>query len=412
MKAIVILFVSFFVFLSIGNSQNIDVNIAGIVARNFFYEKVNQFEAKSFSEIKISESFTRTDENQIVVYYIFNIKGGGFIAVSSHNATEPILFYSFKGKYDTSKKNPAFDFWTEQYVNEISEAIANKEKQVSEIAQKWKHLKITNPEELTISRDKAIQPLIISEWDQGTYYNEQCPVDAAGPDGHTLTGCVATCMGQILYYYKFPNTGTGSYIYTHPTYGPISADFGNTTYEWNGMQNKLTDSNYPVALLLHHLGVGVDMDYGPTGSGMWNHSAAYVYRTYFKMCPETRYIFRDSVTLDWDSIIIANLDAKKPLYYAGWADDTSYTIGHAFVCDGYQSPTYYHFNWGWGGSYDGFFYTNALSPGGNNFNHVQELIADIYPDTISFTYPQSCSAVDTSIYASGTLNDGSSLLDY
>ncbi len=393
-------------------AQNINISTAKKVARNFYYEKTNIFSTRSFTDIKIKDYYTKTTKNDIPVYYIFNFKEGGFVAVSAHNAALPVPFYSFAGQYSNNEDNPAFRFWIQQYEKQILHAIQNNLQAETKTAEEWQHLIDSKPDELHISKDKSIPPMVISEWDQGIYYNEQCPVDAAGPGGHALTGCVATALGQLLYYYKFPDTGTGSHSYTHPNYGIISADFSNTTYEWSGMQNKLTNSNYPAALLLHHLGVGVDMDYGPSASGMWNHSAAYVLRTYFKYCSETRYIFRDSTTLDWDSLIISNLDNKKPLYYAGWADDTSFTSGHAFVCDGYQSPGYYHFNWGWGGSYDGFFYTNALTPGGNNFNHAQELIVDIYPDTINYFYPENCQNTDTLTYTAGTINDGSHLLDY
>lgn len=39
------------------------------------------------------------------------------------------------------------------------------------------------------------------------------------------------------------------------------------------------------------------------------------------------------------------------------------SAGHAFVCDGYYNG-YFHFNWGWGGNYDGFFKLTALTPAG------------------------------------------------
>ncbi|MBU0764697.1 MAG: C10 family peptidase [Bacteroidetes bacterium] len=121
----------------------------------------------------------------------------------------------------------------------------------------------------------------------------------------------------------------------------------------------------------------------------------------------TRYIFRDSTGLDWDSILVANLDAGKPMYYAGWSDDSSFTSGHAFVCDGYMNPGYYHFNWGWSGSLDGFFYTSSLTPGSAQFTYAQEVICDIYPDTLSYIFPEGCSGTGTLTNISGTLNDGS-----
>ena len=139
---------------------------------------------------------------------------------------------------------------------------------------------------------------------------------------------------------------------------------------------------------MYHCGVGVDMVYGPNGSGMYNHSAAHVLKTYFKYSPDTRYEFRDSTTLDWDSLIVSHLERGIPLYYAGWSvPDTN---GHAFICDGYQrvdNANYYHFNFGWDGQSNGYFYTNALNVSGSHFNLAQELIINAYPDTAQYEYP-------------------------
>jgi hypothetical protein len=52
---------------------------------------------------------------------------------------------------------------------------------------------------------------------------------------------------------------------------------------------------------------------------------------------------------------------------------------HAFVCDGYRSDNYFHFNWGWEGSSDGWFLTSALNTGGASFNSNQLIIINIMP---------------------------------
>jgi hypothetical protein len=171
------------------------------------------------------------------------------------------------------------------------------------------------------------------------------------------------------------------------------------------MENALDHSNAEVAEIIYHLGVSVDMVYGPDGSGMYNHKAAYTLKTFFKYSPETQYVYRDSTTMDWDSLIIAHLDQKIPLYYAGWSVPNIY--GHAFICDGYQGEDFYHFNWGWSGSNDGYFYTDTLTPGGNNFNLAQELVINAVPDTNLYDYPVHCQGDKNYEALFGTLDDGS-----
>ncbi len=167
--------------------------------------------------------------------------------------------------------------------------------------------------------------------------------------------------------------------------------------------------NTEISKLIYHCGVGVDMHYGPDGSGMTNHSAARVLRTYFKFSPETEYLFRDSTDLNWDSVIVSHLNRRMPLYYAGWSvPDIN---GHGFICDGYKtmdSSYYFHFNFGWSGYMDNYYYTNSLYVGSSNFNLAQELIINAYPDTTQYAYPtpQPLTGILTLTADEGTFTDG------
>lgn len=59
------------------------------------------------------------------------------------------------------------------------------------------------------------------------------------------------------------------------------------------------------------------------------------------------------------------------------------TGGHAFICDGYNPNTdKFHFNWGWGGSYDGWFDMALLTPGTYDFNSSKSAIVEFYPEHI------------------------------
>ncbi|MDL2311815.1 C10 family peptidase, partial [Bacteroidales bacterium OttesenSCG-928-B11] len=256
----------------------------------------------------------------------------------------------------------------------------------------------------------GIEPFLNPQWGQGEFYNYYCPRDLSSSTGRAVTGCVATAMGQLLYYFRFPESGVGSYTYEHETYGTISANFENAYYDYDAMNDVPTKINPAASLLIHHLGVSVDMVYGANSSGMYNHKAAYSLRTHFKFSPETEYLYRDSVTLNWDSVIVSHLERKIPLYYAGWSKP--WTDGHAFICDGYQVDTdsnfYYHFDFGWDGYQNGYFYTENLKPGGNNFNLAQELIVNAYPDTSRYDYPViPTTGMRVLTAESGSFTDGS-----
>jgi hypothetical protein len=389
---------------------NITKEQASKVAHNFYFERATLLKTLQYTDINISK--VRTFGNSNAAYYVCDVIPDGFVVVSASSKVIPVLAYSFDSKYAEESDLPeGFTAWMNYYKNQIDYAVSANIIPSPEISDEWNRL-LTN--DFSANSDfkllQSVSPLLVSKWNQDSPYNSWCPADPAGPGGKCYAGCVATAMGQLLNYYRFPQQGQGSYSYIHPDYGTISADFGATTYLWEGMLSTISKPNDPVGELLFHQGVSVDMDYGPDGSGMWNHKAAYSLKTHFRYGPETQYYFRDSVSIDWDSLLVTNLDQRKPLYYAGWAGVQS-PSGHAFVCDGYQPGNYYHFNWGWGGSQDGYFYTGNLTPGGNNFNFAQEIIP-MFPDTLQNTYPSHCQGSKTITYLRGSVEDGSGWFNY
>jgi len=52
--------------------------------------------------------------------------------------------------------------------------------------------------------------------------------------------------------------------------------------------------------------------------------------------------------------------------------------------DGFQGTNYFHFNWGWGGYADGYFYLNNLNPGGANYNNYQTALLYLGPTAKGF----------------------------
>ena len=358
------------------------------------------------SQGKTLESCAKTiGDAQNPALYIFNAENG-FVVVAGDKNVPPVLSFADQQRYHDSDVVPPFEMWINHYANQI-EQIRREHISQPQYVDYWQRILTEAP---AFRSGDSVNPLLHSKWDQGEYYNYYCPRDNAGQNGHVVTGCVATAMGQLIYYYRFPETGTGSYSYTDEHYGVQSADYGNSTYNYNAMCDEPSQINPEICKLIYHCGVGVDMVYGPNGSGMYNHSAARVLRTYFKFSPETEYLFRDSTDLNWDSVIVSHLNRKMPMYYAGWSvPDIN---GHGFICDGYKtvdSNYFFHFNFGWSGYMDNYYYTNSLFVGGSNFNLAQELIINAYPDTTQYTYPTPQPLTDTLMLTAdeGTFTDGS-----
>jgi len=377
---------------------------AAKVAVNFYFERIQSVKITQYDDVKVTQVHEIRNGDHLL-FYMMNFSTGGFAGVAAIDDVYPVLCYSFGGRYVPENQPENFAMWMKQYEGEILKVITEKRSPQEGIKEVWEFYSTAEQNMLRPFSGREVLPLLTSNWDQGKYYNEMCPADGGGPGGHCYAGCVATAMGQVMNYFRWPDSGLGSYSYYCPPYDTLSADFGNSSYQWDLMETSLGHSNLEVAELLHHLGVSVDMVYGPDGSGMYNHKAAFSMRTYFKYSPETQYVYRDSTTMDWDSLLVAHLDQRIPMYYAGWSLPN--INGHAFVCDGYQGTGFYHFNWGWSGSYDGYFYTDNLTPGGSNFNLAQEVIIHAFPDTNLYNYPISCQGDITYPEMFGTIGDGS-----
>ena len=379
----------------IAAAQNVTPQEAATVAQRFL-------ESQGKTLVRCAKA---VDNGQDELLYIFNAENA-FVVVSGDRSAQPVLAYIDHQLYNDGDAVAPFKMWIDHYANQIAQ-IKREHIVQPQPAALWEAILSGAP---AFRTGDSIAPLMLSRWDQGEYYNYYCPRDPAGDNGRVVTGCVATAMAQLMYYFRFPESGVGSYSYTDENYGVQSADYGNAHYDYNAMCDVPTCINTEISKLIYHCGVGVDMHYGPSGSGMNNHSAARVLRTYFKYSPETEYLFRDSTNLNWDSVIVSHLNRRMPLYYAGWSvPDIN---GHGFICDGYKtmdSSYYFHFNFGWSGYMDNYYYTNSLFVGSSNFNLAQELIINAYPDTTLYIYPttQPLTGSLTLTAREGTFTDGS-----
>lgn len=316
-----------------------------------------------------------TVKNNIATVYTFTFSPVGFVIVAADDASIPILAYSDESTIPKEITNPATKEWLDSYSNEIYNIITHSLSN-QETVKKWDALlagKYQSP-----TRD--VSPLLTTTWDQGCYYNALCPADGGAifNCGHTYTGCVATAMAQIMKYHNYPPQGVGVHTYVDPLYGPQTANFGNTTYDWAAMPNNVSGSNTPVATIMYHSGVSVNMHYSTSGSGAYSEAVPDALMNYFNYTPGVTIQYKNAYANldDFKNLIRADLDQQLPVYYSG----SNPSEGHAFVCDGYRlSDGTFHFNWGWSGSSNGWYSIGALNPGGYQFNDNNAVVVHIKP---------------------------------
>jgi len=357
--------------------------------------------------------------------YIFNGEEG-FVVMAADDCVQPILGYSLTGRFVAENMPTNVSGWLQGYNDEIQYAIDSKMKATAETAKLWKEL--TEGNSKVAKAAVVVAPLIQTKWNQNKYYNSLCPAVSDGPDGHAYVGCVATAMAQVMKFHEYPSKGNGSHSYTWQEQ-TLGANFGTTTYDWanmndyyeyyyddNGAIHRLSDPSsaeiQAIATLMYHCGVSVNMNYGGSSTGGSAAATAYVanaLKNYFNYSSTAQYkqksLFTDA---DWIAMVKAELDAYRPLEYAG--QDPNGSSGHAFVCDGYDDRDYFHFNWGWSGNYDGYFSLNNLNTGANNqsgqgngvYTRDQSAVFGIQPNYNNQYAPSNL--VATLVQASGVRN--------
>jgi len=338
---------------------------AEIAALNFLHSRANSASLRNVAALNLAYTATGTPGNGIssstALFYAFNVQPSGFILISADDRAMPVLGYSDVAGFNAAQLPPNVAKWLQEYKNQMLNIIANNIQATTEIQDNWNSLSAASSAVQQRS-PAAVNPLLQTTWDQSPYYNALCP-------GGSVTGCVATAMAQIMKYWNYPAQGTGFHSYNHATYGTLSANFSSTSYQWSSMPNNVSSSNTAVATLMYHCGVSVEMDYSPQSSGAFvinsqspvQNCAEYAFETYFGYQSSLSGVERVNYSQTaWMNLVKNELDNNRPILYAGFGSGG----GHAFVADGYDNNDFVHFNWGWGGYYDGYFGINALNPGG------------------------------------------------
>jgi hypothetical protein len=405
--AVLIFFTGF-----VSHAAIVEAGQARIAGKNFYFQRLNSHQTQpvAYSDIKISTEYVER-AGDVPVYYIFNFQGNGFVIISADDCCLPVIGYSFENHFNPESQPEGFTYWMNLRKQEIADNIKNSILPDASISGEWTRLSTADPTSLLDGQSSVtdVSPLIASTWDQGFPYNVLCPAEptCGSFGGHVTVGCVATAMAQIMYYWRWPNTGTGSHCYTPPAgYGQQCADFQNTTYDWNGMTDAPTKECYPIALISYHAGVSVNMMYNDDGacsSGAYQNAVPGALKSYFKYDASCMAANKMSYSITaWNDLLQGDLNSGKPVQYGGQGPGG----GHSWICDGYQGADYYHMNWGWSGSSNGYFYLNNLNPGGFTFNNSQSAVFHIQPNTSQYpTFCNGSTLVNT--YDFGSIEDGS-----
>ena len=357
---------------------------ASLIAENTTKSKKLNLKHKSFKKREAKAVFAPAPDAASVatvaenaLFYVFqNDEDKGFVIVAGNDVFSPIIGISDKGTYDPANLPPNFAWYIENIEREMEFALENGQVQTQDIENEWELHAVGGA---YVTGDYLIK----TKWDQEAPYWNKTPTIRGR---HTYTGCVATTMAQIMNYYQYPASTTG----TIPEYITgieriLVSALPQVAFDWDNMADTYNSrstavQNDAVATLMNAAGRSVKMDYGTGSSGAYSRDAATALTRYFDYDKSIRYVYSFTSpgisASDWKDLVIGQIENDSPVFYEGQGESG----GHAFIIDGYDDAGKFHLNWGWSGSYDGFFVLTALNPGREQFNDQQGMIINIMPN--------------------------------
>lgn len=346
-------------------ADNVSASEAQAMANRFikshFKASPGSLRAPSMSDIVLTHAEPSSKIANSNVFYIFNIKGGGFVIVSGDDQAAPVLGYSDKGQIDVNNMAEPLKDMLSGYKAEIDYLKTHK------IEAAPRSFTQDNPQGTVI-----VEPMTKTVWGPEEPYNNMCPLL---DNERSKTGCVAVCMAQILYFWQYPSSCDSLLTYWSARLSAYVPALPATEFEydkmimyyshWDAATSKVVQDVYTeeqaqaVATLLRYCGQSVKMNYSPslstpTGSGVvLNAMKKFGYNS------NSRRIYRTDYEDTWDEIMRGELDAGRPIMYWGYGPGAA-NVGHALVVDGYDSENFFHLNLGWYGVNNGWYLTSAI----------------------------------------------------
>jgi hypothetical protein len=372
-----------------------------------------------------SNGLAYSDESGITLFYLFRLEPKGYMVITADDHLPPVLAYSFMDDFPeiNSDKNPLLSLIRRDIslrlknVDKLpSSVILDRKEEWNQLLQKTQTGKTDKffqqwPPEGTTSTGGWLE----TNWTQSPPYNNFCPMDPV-TNQRSVAGCPATAMAQIVNYYQTINatffTNNDDYHHNYagrnywidddyiaidfPSFPDLNAYLDTVTMSFEGGS---VLKNSEKAALTFACGVAAHQVYTSQGSGTFGVDQAE--DAYLRFGFAEALLLENTDTSLYTQLA-QNIMEARPAHLA--IVDPGWTMGHNVVADGYNTDEYFHLNFGWGGSYNGWYllpdeipYGLTVIEGlivniawapvntGLNFNHSSDvgMVLQVYPNPVS-----------------------------
>ena len=241
-------------------AADVDLLTAQAIAQQFMDNKTTMIQNAGKPSTKVNLLHAETSSVKVTkaAYYIFN-SDKGFVIVSGDDRARRILAFGDQ-PLDMDGMPDNMKFWLSCYKEQIEYLHAHP------------GLAVNQANQQTQLNTPSIEPLLTAQWGQQAPYYNQCPMYE---DKRCVTGCPATSLAMVFYYWKYPTGPTPEvegYINPRSGYEFEIPALPSITFDWDNMLDSYSGSYTTaqadaVAWLMRYVGQAEHLQYSPSGTG-------------------------------------------------------------------------------------------------------------------------------------------------
>ena len=356
-------------------------------------------------------------------FYVFGRDGGGFVIVAGDDNVQPILAISDENAFQVEGMPSNVRAWMDYIKGYVRSATTRS----PEVAQQWAQLTATKaPVDSGGLTNKSYTSRTV-QWNQNAPANAQAPT-VTYQTQQAIAGCVPVALAEILTWFGWPNVGVGSTdsynseIYntngTLAGYYPMAAydlaeNFRMTSDEWTALKALDTYSEFQtcedpirskLARLVYVCGLLVKANFNDGDHCGTSANTAFIPQSFaehmnYNLGSYLDYLSNHTVR-EWNTILKDQV-LDHPVLYSGRASSGSGNdVGHAYVIDGYAnygSEDVFHFNFGWGGNCNGYYYASY-----QNLNPIRDYVYNLDLEALIGFTPGAGTAIRRLDFLPGT----------
>lgn len=362
-------------------SQTVNLTTAGKAANQKIATSV------STEDISLGQANTYYYDNDVPLFYFFRLNPSGYIIVAADYQLPPVIAYSFTNNADQDGQLLQIlqsDIRLRMQALPQLPATIKTKRQAA-----WEAL--LNQKQTHKTSDTY---LVKSNWTQDSPYNLFCPLDPQNGN-RSIAGCPAVAMGQIVNYHQtingvfFSDEDDYYHNYDGRQYW-IDNDYVANGFPSFPMLNEYLDTlelhyrnqqvitNNDKAAIVFACGVAATQVFTSTGSGTFGVSQAL--EAYQKFNFSAARLLTENDT-DVYTRMAENIADSLPVHLA--VVNPAWSMGHNVVVDGHNAENYFHLNFGWGGSSNGWYQLPDEFPYG--LTVLEGAVVDIIPNNVGIS---------------------------